>query len=135
MELGADRHHSGRSRLIATVTHVCTIDYVARMLDEDPELLEAIVSNDDNLTYGAIISVYTSSEEAITALTDRGIEELRDMLTAARITPETWHEFLDDFVHDADLVARIKAQSPGSNRPVTPQNLQTQKAPAFQGDS
>lgn len=42
----------------------------------------------------------------------RGIEELRDMLRAARMTPETWHEFLDDFVHDAELVARIKAQSP-----------------------
>ncbi|AQS50074.1 hypothetical protein BMG03_19315 (plasmid) [Thioclava nitratireducens] len=97
---------------MATVTHVCTIDYVAKILGEDRELLEAIVSNDDNLTYGDIISVYTSSEEAITALTDRGIEELRDMLTAARITPETWHELLDDFVHDADLVARIKAQSP-----------------------
>ena len=97
---------------MATVTHVFTIDYVAKMLGEDPELLEAIVSNDDNLTYGNIISVYTSSEEAITALTDRGIEELRDMLRAARMTPETWHEFLDDFVHDAELVARIKAKSP-----------------------
>jgi len=97
---------------MATVTHVCTIDHVAWMLDEDPELLEAIVSNDDNLTYGAIISVYTGSEEGITALTDRGIEELRDMLRAARMTPDTWHEFLDDFVHDAELVARIKAKSP-----------------------
>lgn len=97
---------------MATVTHVCTIDYVAKMLCEDSELLEAIVSNGDNLTYGNIISVYTSSEEAITALTDRGIEELGDMLRAARMTPDTWHEFLDDFVHDAELVARIKAQSP-----------------------
>lgn len=97
---------------MATVTHVCTIDHVAWMLDEDPELLEAIVSNDDNLTYGAIISVYTGSEEGITALTDRGIEEIRDMLKAARMTPDTWHEFLDDFVHDAELVARIKAKSP-----------------------
>ena len=97
---------------MATVTHVCTIDHVAWMLDEDPELLEAIVSNDDNLTYGAIISVYTGSEEGITALTDRGIEEIRDMLKAARMTPDTWHEVLDDFVRDAELVARIKAKSP-----------------------
>ena len=35
---------------MATVTHVCTLDHVAKMLGEDPELLEAIVSNDDNLT-------------------------------------------------------------------------------------
>ncbi|WP_233499447.1 hypothetical protein [Pararhodobacter sp. CCB-MM2] len=58
---------------MATVTHVCTMNYVAKMRCEDPELLEAIVSNDDNLTYGDIISVYTSSEEAITALTECGI--------------------------------------------------------------
>lgn len=96
---------------MATVTHVCTLDYVARMLGENPELLEAIVYNDDNLSYGAIISVYTDSDETITALTDDGIDELKDMLRDARITTETWHAFLDDFVDDAELVARIKAQS------------------------
>ena len=37
-------------------------------------MLEAIVSNDDNLTYGAIISVYVGPDEAITALTEHGIE-------------------------------------------------------------
>ena len=44
---------------MVTVTYVRTLDYVARMLGEDVALLEAIVSNHDNLTYGAIISVYT----------------------------------------------------------------------------
>ena len=34
---------------MAAVTHVCSIDYVAKMLGEDAELLEAIISNDDNL--------------------------------------------------------------------------------------
>jgi hypothetical protein len=97
---------------MATVTHVCTIDYVAKMLDEDPELLEAIVYNDDNLSYGSIVSVYTSPEDTITALTDDGIDELKDMLRNARSTTETWHAFLDDFVDDTDLVARIKAKSP-----------------------
>ena len=97
---------------MAAVTHVCTLDYVAKMLGEDPELLEAIVYNDDNLTYGSIISVYTGPDDTITALTDDGIDELKDMLRDARITAETWHAFLDDFVHDAELIARIKAQSP-----------------------
>ena len=96
---------------MATVSHVCTLDYVAKMLGEDPELLEAIVSNDDNLAYGAIISVYTGQDETVTALTDDGIGELKDMLRDARITPETWHAFLDAFVDDAELIARIKAQS------------------------
>ena len=96
---------------MAAVTHVCTLDYVAKMLGEDPELLEAIVYNDDNLPYGSIISVYTGPDDTITALTDDGIGELKDMLRDARITTETWHAFLDDFVNDAELVARIKAQA------------------------
>ncbi|WP_415184187.1 hypothetical protein [Phaeovulum sp.] len=96
---------------MAAVTHVCTIDYVAKMLREDVELLGAIISNDDNLTYGNIVSVYAGPDKTITALTDDGIEELTDMIRAARITNKTWHEFLDDFVDDTDLVARIKAKS------------------------
>jgi hypothetical protein len=32
------------------------------------------------------------------------------MRTAARSTTETWDESLDDFVEDAQLVARIKTQ-------------------------
>lgn len=90
---------------------VCTIDYVAKLLGEDAELLEAIIYNDDNLTYGNMVSVYVGPEETITALTDDGIEELSDMIRAARITTKTWHEFLDDFVSDANLVERLKAKS------------------------
>jgi len=33
------------------------------------------------------------------------------MIRAARITTKTWHEFLDDFVSDANLVERLKAKS------------------------
>jgi hypothetical protein len=96
---------------MAAVTHVCNIDYVAKMLGEDVALLEAIIANDDNLTYGNIVSVYLGPDETISALTDAGIEELTHMIRAARITTKTWHEFLDGFVDDADLVSRIKAQS------------------------
>ena len=97
---------------MAAITHICSLEYAAKMMDEDLELLEAIVCNDDNLTYGSIITVQTGPEEAITARTDYGIEELTDMLRDARITSERWHEFLDDFVNGTELVARIKAQSP-----------------------
>lgn len=112
MELGAADHLASRGRLMATVTHVCTLDYVAGLLDEDPELLDAILSNSDNLTYGSIITVHTGTDEAITALTDDGIDELTDMLSSARLTTETWHQFLDDFVDDPEFVARFKNQSP-----------------------
>lgn len=97
---------------MATVTHVCTLAYVATMLGEDIELLEAIVWNDDNLTYGSIISVYTGPDESITALTDDGIEELTNMLADARRSPEDWNSFLSDFVSDPDIIARVKEKGP-----------------------
>ncbi|RWJ45245.1 MAG: hypothetical protein EOR30_27785 [Mesorhizobium sp.] len=97
---------------MATITYVFTIDHVAKKLGEDPELLQAIVSNDDNLSYGSIISVYDGTDEAITALTDDGIDELRQMLAHARRSTDAWNDFLDSFVDDEELIARIKAKSP-----------------------
>ncbi|MER9211088.1 hypothetical protein NKI54_03285 [Mesorhizobium sp. M0663] len=94
-----------------TITHVFTIDHVSQMIGEDLELLQAIVSNDDNLSSGSIISVHDSTEKAITALTDDGIDELTQMLTHARRSAEKWSDFLDDFVSDPDSIARIKARS------------------------
>jgi len=97
---------------MAAVTHVCTIDYVAKMLGEDVELLEATIANDNNLTYGNIVSVYAGAKKTVTALTDDGIEELNNMIRDACISNKTWLEFLEDFVDDAELAARIKARSP-----------------------
>jgi hypothetical protein len=95
---------------MATVTRVFTLDYVAEMLGEDLELLEAIVSNSDNLTYGSIISVVHGDDARIIALTDDGIDELEQMLVWARRTTAEWNDFLDSFVDDKELVARIKAK-------------------------
>ena len=97
---------------MAAVTHVYSLDYVATMLGETLDLLEAIVWNDDNLTYGAIVSVYTGQDETITALTDDGIEELTNMLADARRSPQEWNRFLEDFVSDQDVIARVKEKGP-----------------------
>jgi hypothetical protein len=97
---------------MAAVTHVYTLDYVATMLGEILDLLEAIVWNDDNLTYGAIVNVYTGQDETITALTDDGIEELTNMLADARRSPQDWNRFLEHFVSDQDIIARIKEKDP-----------------------
>ena len=93
---------------MATVTHVTTINHVAKMLGEDQELLEAIVYNDDNMTYGNIVSVYTGTDETITALTDDGISEIKDMLAVARRSRKDWHDFLRAFVADPDVIDRVK---------------------------
>jgi len=113
MELEADSgNHLRRGRLMATVSFVFTIDYVAEILDEDVDLLREIISNDDNLTYGNIISVVTGDDESTPALTDDGIDELRQMLTEARRSAEKWQEFLDCFVLDEEIAARVKTYSP-----------------------
>ena len=71
---------------MAVTTYVCSIEQVARQLNEEQDFIEAIVSNDDNLTYGNIVSVQVGDDDYITALTDHGIEELRDMLSSARVS-------------------------------------------------
>ncbi|NEJ03323.1 hypothetical protein [Rhizobium ruizarguesonis] len=97
---------------MATITYVRTIKFIAQVLEEDPELLQAIVSNDDNLSYGNIITVETGDDESVTALTDDGMEELEQVLSHARRSPDAWNDILDSFVDDEKLVARIKAKSP-----------------------
>jgi hypothetical protein len=97
---------------MATVTHVFTIEYAAKLLGEDPELLEAIISNDDNLTYGTIIYVCTGTDESFNTLTEDGIDELRDMLKDARRSEDAWNNFLEDFVEDPDVIARVKSRGP-----------------------
>lgn len=97
---------------MATITQVFTVGYVAKQLGEDPELVEAIIANDDNLSYGAIINVHTDTDEAIPALTADGIDELIDMLRSARRSSRTWAEFLEDFVSDPEIVDRVKAKAP-----------------------
>ena len=97
---------------MATVTHVYTIEYAAKLLGEDPELLEAIISNDDNLTYGTIIYVCTGTDDSFNTLTEDGIDELREMLKDARRSEDAWNDFLGDFVEDPDVIARVKCRGP-----------------------
>ncbi len=104
--------------MLATETHVYAIEDVAKMLGEDLQMLAAIVENDDILHDGAIISIHTGNEKAITALTDDGIDELKDMLDDARRSPDGWHGFLKDFVADPDIVTGVKEKGSGSNRAI-----------------
>ena len=82
------------------------------MLEEDVELLQAIIYNDDNLTSGNIVTVVTGDDQTTSALTDDGIDELRQMLADARRTAEKWQEFLQCYVDNQELVERVKTYSP-----------------------
>jgi len=97
---------------MATVRFVFTLDYVAEMLEEDVDLLQAIIYNDDNLTYGNIVTVVTGEDQTTSALTDDGIDELRQMLADARKSAAKWQEFLECFVDDQEVVERVKTYSP-----------------------
>jgi len=97
---------------MATVRFVFTLDYVAEMLNEDADLLYAIIRNDDNLSYGSIITVVTGEDQTTSALTDDGIDELRQMLADARKSAANWQEFLECFVDDEEIVERVKTYSP-----------------------
>ena len=102
---------------MAATTCVCSIAHVAARLGEDADPLEAILSNDDYLAKGDIVSVRTGPDDYMTALTHDGIEELRDMRASARVSVEEWHSFLDDFIAKPDIIARVKneplRQEPG----------------------
>ena len=97
---------------MATVRFVFTLDYVAEMLNEDADLLYVIIRNDDNLSDGNIITVVTGEDQTTSALTDDGIDELRQMLADARQSAAKWQEFLECFVDDEEIVAHVKTYSP-----------------------
>ncbi len=112
MELVVPRALKCRGRIVPKIAQLYALERVAQMLGEDLEMLEAIVSNDDNLSYGNIISVETATEENTKLITAHGIEELRDMLSSARRSSEDWRNFLEDFVNDPDVIARVKENGP-----------------------
>lgn len=56
---------------MAQTTHVYTIEYVAKMIGENLELIEEIASNWDNINDGEMIHVRNGTEEGITIFTDR----------------------------------------------------------------
>ncbi|CAM3711917.1 hypothetical protein AGR4A_pAt30027 [Agrobacterium tumefaciens str. B6] len=62
VELIGDHHNRCKGSLMATVTYVRTINFAAEILQEDPDLLQAIISKDNNLSYKSIISVYTGDD-------------------------------------------------------------------------
>jgi hypothetical protein len=101
---------------MATITYVFTLSHVAEMLGEDLELLQAIVSNSDNLTYGSIISVIEGDDASVTALTDDGIDELTRMLSEAP-GPNSWTALKSWRIQMRSFVSRQNLR--GNNRAVT----------------
>ena len=69
MELGTAQNRFRPGGLMGRNTHTYAIEYVAKQIGENLELLEEIASNSDNIDYGEMINVVTGPNKAITAFT------------------------------------------------------------------
>jgi hypothetical protein len=97
---------------MARTTHVYTIDYVAKLIGENLELLEEVASNSDNIDYGEMILAHNGSAESITTFTDRGIESLQEFLADVRTRNGGIRQFLVDENCDPEMIERIMAVEP-----------------------
>ena len=88
------------------VTHVTSIDRVAKMIGESVELIEVVSWNID---YGEMIHVHDGTEEGITTFTDRGIESLKEFVADLRTWPGGVRQFLVNEQCDLDMIQRIMA--------------------------
>lgn len=98
---------------MAAVRHVLTLDYVASILGEHPELIDAIAANDDNLSYGSIITISAGPDDFKTAITPDAVDELRDLLADLRSSPDIWDDFLHANFDDPDTIENVKRHKPG----------------------
>ena len=94
---------------MARVTHVTSMDRVAKMIGESPELIEVVSWNSDNIDYGEMIHVHDGTEQGITTFTDRGIESLQEFLADVRSWPGGIRQFLLNEQCDPAMIERIMA--------------------------
>ena len=87
--------------------HVYTIDYVAKQIGENLELIEAIAASSDNIDYGEMIDVVGGPDEYTIAFTIRGIENLQEFITDVRNSEGGAMRFLIEQRCDPDIIRRI----------------------------
>lgn len=90
-------------------TSICAIDYVAKRIGENLELLEEIASNPDNIDYGEMLDVATGPDQAIIAFTSRGIENLQEFIADIRNWQGGMRQFLIEQNCDPARIERIIA--------------------------
>lgn len=97
---------------MARETSVYSLARVATMIGENPELIEVVAANPDNLDYGEMIHVHDGTAEGITAFTARGIESLKELLNDLRSSAGGLRQFLVDEQCEPDHIERIMADEP-----------------------
>ena len=94
---------------MARSTSFYTIGEVARLIGENIELLEEVASNSDNVEYGEMIHVHDGTEYGVTALTQRGIECVEELLADIRTWKGGIRQFLVDQQCDQKMIERVMA--------------------------
>jgi hypothetical protein len=83
MELAASRHaHEPGSLILAAISHVFTISYVAELLGEDEDWLHQL--SIDMFPEDGRLYVNSGKDDAITAFTEDGIENLKQIIADMR---------------------------------------------------
>ena len=109
---------------MARVTHVHSLDEVARRIGENRELIEIVRANSDNIDDGEMIWVDNGTEEGIKTFTDRGIECLQELLADIRTRDGGILEFLRYEQCDPAVIERIMADQKNDE----PENLRHSEA-------
>ena len=112
MELDTDENHPEPGDLMARTTQTYAIEYVAKQIGENLELLKEIASNSDNIDYGEITNVVTGPNKAIIAFTSRGIENLQEFLADVRTQHDGMQQFLINENCRPEVIKRIMDDEP-----------------------
>ena len=109
MELGSDKIRLRSGSLMGRDTCICAIDYVAKRIGENLELLEEIAGNSGNIGYSEMIDVVIGLDKAIIAFTSRGIENLQEFLADIRTWQGGMRQFLIEQNCNPAMIERIMA--------------------------
>ena len=90
-------------------TQLSTLDVAARRIGAHIELVAEVTSNPDNVDDGEMLHIQDGTEDGATALTERGIECVEDLIADIRTWKGGIRQFLVDQQCDDDMIERVMA--------------------------
>jgi hypothetical protein len=88
---------------------IYTVTAAAKLIGEDPELIEEVISNSDNVDYGTITRIEDGTEDGLSALRERGVQSVQEFIADVRTWVGGVEQFLIDQACDPEVVRRIMA--------------------------
>ncbi|TQX81704.1 MULTISPECIES: hypothetical protein [Rhizobium] len=88
---------------------IYTLKEVAGMIGENLELIEEVTANSDNIAEGELVYVRNGSEDGTKGLTEKGIDDLQNLLADIRTWDGGIRQFLVDEQCDPEMIERVMA--------------------------